>query len=220
MPRSEREEANVHEAFDEEMLMAKAQAGDQAALGQLLLHHYDMLQRMVEPRIPSSLRRLLSVEDVLQQTFSSAFRHFDQFTPVGEGAFGAWLRAIAERRMQDCVRELRRKKRGGDHHQVGAYDAAGSDSAAELIQIVSAGISTPSRIVSREEAIRALHIAMAELPEDYQEVLRLRYFQGLTIEETAEALERTADAVRAVANRAKKKLREILGRMSDFLSSH
>lgn len=212
------EEWTLNDSMDEEMLISKAQAGDQAALGQLLLQHYDMLQRLIEPRIPTLVQRMLSVEDVLQQTFSSAFRHFDQFTPVGEGAFGAWLRAIAERRLQDCVRELRRKKRGGDHQQVGAYGDGVSDSAVELIQLVSAGISTPSRIISREEAFRALYIAMAELPEDYQQVLRLRYLQGLSVEETAAAMDRTADSVRAVANRAKKKLREVLGRMSDFLS--
>lgn len=207
----------VNEPLDEEALIAKAQAGDQAALGQLLLQHYEMLQRMIEPRIPAQVQRLLSVEDVLQQTFSSAFRHFDQFVPVGEGALGAWLRAIAERRLQDCVRELRRKKRGGDFQQVGREGGA-SDSAVELIQLVSAGISPPSRIVSREEAVRALHVALAELPDDYRQVLQLRFLDGKTIEETAEAMGRTPDSIRAIANRAKKKLREVLGAMSDFLS--
>ena len=63
-----------------------------------------------------------------------------------------------------------------------------------------------------------MHIAIAELPDDYRQVIQLRYLESKSIQETASIMERTEASVRSLTDRAKKKLREALGRISNYLS--
>ena len=62
--------------------------------------------------------------------------------------------------------------------------------------------------MAQHEAERALHVAIAGLPDDYRQVIRLRYLEGKSIAETAAAMDRTSNAIRALTDRAKKKLQE------------
>ena len=59
---------------------------------------------------------------------------------------------------------------------------------------------------------------MASLPQDQAEVIQLRYLKGKSIEETATEMDRTAAAVRSLADRAKKKLKELLVELSVSIS--
>ena len=59
----------------------------------------------------------------------------------------------------------------------------------------------------REAAVR-LPDTLARLPKDYQTVLLLRIFEGLSAEEVAEQMGRTAGAVRMLQLRALTALRE------------
>ncbi len=52
---------------------------------------------------------------------------------------------------------------------------------------------------------------MAELPEDYQEVIVLRNLQRLPFNEVAERMNRSRPAVQMLWMRAIKKLQEVLG---------
>ena len=200
----------------EEQLVSNAKQGDKAALGELMFNSYDDLARFIEPRIPAAVRRVLSVEDLVQQTFARAFQDFDTFEYRGEGAFRAWLRSIGEFRLRDAVKELQRKKRGGDRVQVGQ---AATASAADVMALLAGDDPTASRLLRHDEAKQAMQLAIAELPEDYREVIRLRFFELKSIEETSELMNRTPSAVRALADRAKKQLRDALGRISTYLSS-
>ena len=68
--------------------------------------------------------------------------------------------------------------------------------------------------MARREAVHAVQVAVASLPEDYREVIRLRYFEGKTLSDTAAAMARSPDAVRALTDRAKKQMRDALGRFA------
>jgi RNA polymerase sigma-70 factor (ECF subfamily) len=76
--------------------------------------------------------------------------------------------------------------------------------------------STPSRKVSRKEAIRAVQVALASLPEAHRQALWLRYMQGLSLEESAKRMGRSPDAVRGLCDRAKQKLRAVLSQTSSI----
>ena len=60
--------------------------------------------------------------------------------------------------------------------------------------------------------------ALAELPSDYRLIVQLRYFDGLSLEETADVVGKTTGAVRGVLDRAKQKIRESLQSASRYLS--
>ena len=205
-------------AVTESMLIQAAQSGDREALGQLLMLHSQMLSRRLTTRMPPSLLRTTSVDDILQQAFSDAFRDIDRFHEGGAGSFYAWLSAIAEHRLQNAIKSFKRLKRGGNLHQVDPGPGA-VESVRKLMLQVAGDFDTPSVVATRGEAIRALYVAIAELPADYREVIRLRFLEGRSIDEAAGAMDRTPAAVRALADRAKKQLRGTMGRLSRYMST-
>ncbi|HID77257.1 MAG TPA: RNA polymerase subunit sigma, partial [Planctomycetaceae bacterium] len=72
--------------------------------------------------------------------------------------------------------------------------------------------------VRRAEAVRAVQVGWASLPEVYRRVLWLRCFPGLSVEETAAAMGRSTGSIRGLCSRAKQRLRDILGRASSHFS--
>lgn len=204
--------------LDDERLLAAACLGDGHALELLLFRRYDTLLRLVSSKIPASLQSLLDAEDILQQTFAQAFRDFDKSKPASLSLFAAWVKTIAENRLRDTIKSLKRKKRGGEFRRVADQGSSRSSSMAELADFLSDSGPTPSGIVARDEAVQAIEIALAALPADYHEVIRLRFFEGKSVDETAAAMQRTPGAVRGLLDRAKDQLRAALGRMSLYLS--
>jgi RNA polymerase sigma-70 factor (ECF subfamily) len=71
----------------------------------------------------------------------------------------------------------------------------------------------------RHELIQLLHAAIARLPDDYREAIRLQFLESLPVVEVARRMNRTEHAVHMLVSRAKSMLREILGRSSKFFGS-
>jgi RNA polymerase sigma-70 factor (ECF subfamily) len=68
----------------------------------------------------------------------------------------------------------------------------------------------PNSPVSSFEQYQALHRALARLPEDYREILVLRFLSGLSSQEAAQAMKRTPAAVRVLQHRALEAMRKAL----------
>jgi RNA polymerase sigma-70 factor, ECF subfamily len=196
-------------------LINAAVAGDATALEQLLLSNYSALERHIEPQIPADARKHFGIEDILQTTFSQAFRDIRRFEPRGGGTFLAWLRTIADHRLIDALRKMRR----GTANQLSFNQAANLGSLAEFLDLVCHDSASPSKHVRKEEAARALQIAVAGLPDDQQQVLRLHCLEEKTVEDVAAETGRTEAAVRGLVFRGKKNLAEAMGRSSRWLSS-
>jgi len=207
----------MSESTTETALLAASKSGDRAALGRLLLLHSEQLSRQLSAKMPPSLRRVTSADDILQQAFSLAFRDIEAFESRGPGSFYAWLKAIAEHQLQNAIKSAGRQKRGGNLRQVEAI-RSDTGSMRDLLDQLDAGDGTPSLAVRKEEAFAALNVALAELPEDYREVIRMRFLEGRSLEETAQTMDRSPAAIRSLADRAKKQLREAMGRLSRYLS--
>jgi RNA polymerase sigma-70 factor (ECF subfamily) len=199
-------------------LVAQAIAGDRLALERLLLAHYTSVARHLAPMLPASLQSVVSIEDILQETFSQAFRDVCKLGHCSQRSFAAWLKTVAENRLQDTIRTLKRRKRGGDRRQVrGADDRCSS--AVGLLELVSGGGDTPSRSFARRDAIRAVQVALARLPDDHRQAVCLRYLDGKSLEEAAGEMNRSPGAVHGLIDRAKKALGATLGRLSLYCSS-
>jgi RNA polymerase sigma-70 factor (ECF subfamily) len=200
----------------EPALVAAAAQGDRLALERLLLANYDQLARRIALRLPTRLQATQAVEDILQQTFLQAFRDIGRFEPRPNASFGDWLGTVAEHRLLDAIKQHDRRKRGGGWGQVG------SDNDSRLSPLLDwiAGTDTPpSGAAARSEALHALQVAIASLESDQRDAIRLRLLEGKTLEETAQALGRSTDAVRGLVHRGKQKLRDCLGRASQWLSA-
>ena len=132
------------------------------------------------------LRDAQLAEDAVQETFLKAYRKLHTFR--GESSELSWLTSIAIHVCRDMQRGswFRRVDRRVD------VDALPEASTTDRY---------PDSTVIRE---------VTALPPKYREVIVLRYYQGLTVRETAEALALSLTAVKARLNRANGMLRERL----------
>lgn len=199
----------------EEELIALAVAGDRLALEQLLLAYHDRLAYYIAAQLPANLQGLIDVDDILHRTYVKAFRAIGSFEQRFPSGFHAWLKTIATHQLYDAAKSRGRERLAGDL-------APGNDSQAShmapLVERAAGRGDTPSRGAARGEAVRNVHAALAALPDDYRQAVQLRYLQGLSLEETAQLMDRSPDAVRGLCHRAKKKLCELLGRPSLYFS--
>ncbi len=195
-------------------LIESAKNGDQVSLERLLLMAYPKVLRHVQIKQPSILKGKVGPDDLVQQAFTQAFLKIKTFEGENEMSFMKWLRVIADRQLQDAVQLAAAKKRGGDRKQV---TGGGEDSRLQLLDILAGNESTASRQMSRKESMQALHVSIAELPEDYRLVVLLRYFEGQSLAEIAKELGRSEGAVRGLLDRARAKLRDAMGRASQWL---
>ncbi len=200
-------------------LIAKAEAGDRTALGELLLLNYSQLARYVALKLPTSVQGTLSVDDILQQTFLRAFRGFRRLEQLTPRSFTAWLRRITENQLRSVLTAQHRKKRGGQFRQLRGPSAAYDSSMAELVELLSDHGRTASHVIAKREAIRALQIGIAVLPDAQRRAVRLHLVEGKSLAETADAMKRTPGAVSALVFRAKQNLRQTMGSSSKWLST-
>ena len=201
----------------EQELVQLAIDGDRLALERLLLLHASRLCRHLEPRMPGMLQGIVDVDDILQQTFLQVYRDIRLFEPRGQGSFYAWLRGIADNRMFDCVREYKRKKRGGDFKRCHAAPS-GSAHVNDVLDAFCTSHGTPSKVVARREAVEAMQLGLADLPSDQHEAIERHCIQGESLEQTANAMGKTPGAIRALIHRGKGKLQEWLDRSAIWLA--
>lgn len=200
----------------ETKLLRSAVAGDPSAIQRLLLHHHDRLVGIVTSKLPNELKGVMSPEDICQEVYISAVRAINSFKPAGEGSFFAWLRTIADRKITDALRNQRAVKRGGKRAAVPAEQD--TSSVVGLLELLAVHERTPSRSIARREVVNIMQDAIAKLPDDYQEVIRWRYIQGLSVVETAERMERSEGAIKMLCARAMSQLALQIGDPSHLLS--
>lgn len=200
----------------EQDLIPLAVAGDRAALSQLLLLHYDSLKRHLAGRITPELQGLLRPEDLLHQTLVRAAQAIGGFEVRHSNAFRGWLETIADNLLRDAAKRRRRERRAADPAAGG--QAPDDSSMAALLDRIATDGSTPAGQVQRREAIRRMQAALASLPADQREVVERYYLHGQSYDQIAADTGRTRDAVRGIGYRARKTLREIMGRSSLYFS--
>ena len=72
-------------------------------------------------------------------------------------------------------------------------------------------MTTPTQAIARDQRHRQLQVALAQLPEEGREALRLRYVDNLPSKEIAVRLGKSDGAIRVLLTRSLRKLQELLG---------
>lgn len=205
------------EPADDELVTA-AVAGDRVALNDLLLLHFDALQQLIDRRLPDGLNRVVSTDDLLQETLVRAIRGIATFEPRAGATFDGWLKTIATHTIKSLVVAGAAKKRGGQFRRQTRNMEPPASSLADLVDLLADNASTASAKATQKEAIQAIHVGIACLPDEQQQAVRLRYLQGQSLADTSDALGRSPAAVRGLLYRAKLRLRDALGRSSRWFS--
>lgn len=181
-------------------LLGHACAGDDDAFGRLLENYRPWLRALARRWLDGPVGRRLDASDVVQQTCLSAVRNRGKFNGSTPGEFLAWLRAIHERNLQNVVR---------DHALVGKR-AVSAEVVLESGLRLEVECSSPSQRLLQDENAVALARVLERLPEDQADALRLRYFDGCSLEEVAQRMQRSQTAAAGLLKRGLCKLRELL----------
>ena len=170
-------------------LVARAQAGDRAAIGELLHGYGPALYRSVLlPRLGSEA----AAKDALSETYAKVVERINRFTWTGVGFF-PWLRTVALRVALDHLRARKRMV---------VWEAA--DVERELDE---AATTTPLDHALAErrdrEAVRTkVERALSQIHPRYEKAVRLRILEERPREEVARALEVTPATFDVLLHRA------------------
>src|SRR5262245_56584675 len=166
------------------------------------------LRLLARLQIDPRLRRHLDPSDFVQQTLLEAYRGLEQFRGRTEGELAAWLRQILARQMTHAVRDLTRLRRDVTREQ--PLEAALAESSERLEAWLVAEQSTPGERAQRNEQAVRLAAALEQLPEAQREAVTLHYWEGWSLAQIAEHLDRTTAAVAGLLQRGLKALRQQL----------
>ena len=156
---------------DEEAQQVRAARTDQQAFGQL----YNRYATSIYRYLLSLLGNVEEAKDVTSQTFLTAFEAFPRYQH--HGYFSAWLFSIARSKYVDYLRKARNRPELLDEgDQVNRED--------------------PLQRVVETERVGELKKCIQALPDEEQELLRLRYVAGLSFAEVASLLKKKEDAVK------------------------
>jgi RNA polymerase sigma-70 factor, ECF subfamily len=180
---------------DLDQLAIKAQAGDRDAFRELVLATQRELSISVAAH--SASREL--VEEVLQETYVTAFEKLSQYRP--ERTFRPWLRTIARNHLFAHWRERRR--------------LAELDTDMLEIMIANDGIDELDRDDVRHEQESARLAACLELlPERSRKMLERRYCEEQSLTLLAQQFKRSAATLSVTLFRLRQQLRRCVERPS------
>jgi RNA polymerase sigma-70 factor, ECF subfamily len=184
---------------DELELVARARKGDTASFSVLLRRYEGKIFRLAM----NITQNREDAEDVLQEAFLKAYEHLDQFQ--GNSKFYTWVVRIA---VNQALMKLR-KRRSDRAVSLDEQIDTGEDT---VVREIAAWDPDPEQRYSQEELQGILTGAIDELAPIYRTVFTLRDVDGLSTEETAEALDLTVPAVKSRLLRARLQLRDKLTR--------
>lgn len=199
-------------------LVARARSGDRGALDELFHNYGESLRRSTRERLPASLNGRLDTSDVVQDALVDAVAHFDQFEYRGHGSFRRWLGQVLHHRVLMTIQHyLGRKKRDARRETRDGGVAKPENGGSSVEREFTSPRTSPSAAAIRNERRSILERALATLPADHAEVVRLVRLEEKSIAQAAAAMGRTENAVKKLLARALLSLSDTLENAKDSL---
>lgn len=182
-------------------LLRRARTGDEAALGDLLNCHRQLLKKMSAGHLGDAIQGRLADSDVVQQSLLSAVRNFNSFAGSTLPQFEAWLKQIHRRNLMDAVRDHAVYQKRATRQESRQLDLSPLDDHRAL---------SPSGVAMRREADEQLRAALLKLPENYRTAVEMRHLYDCSLAEIAERLNKSRAAAAGDLKRGLAMLRELL----------
>jgi len=199
------------DSLPSKQLVDRAAAGDMQALDQLFARCQGRLRRLLARNGGAALRAA-ELDDLVQEAYLEATRRFPDFTYQGPDSFFRWLATVVLHRLANLQRMAAAQKR--DRRLERPLAGEGSTLLPGAVQPVHAGPG-PRTIVLGAEAQARLERALQTLADDDRAVITLARVQGLPLQEVAERMGRTRNAVALLLSRALRKLKAAMGDADD-----
>ncbi len=174
---------------DEASLIERAKRYDQKAISALYERHAQSIYRYIYYRVGD----VNVAEDLTADVFLKALEGLEGFTYRGI-PFSAWLHRIAHARVMDYFRQQARR---------------------ELLPLDERLLATgkgPQATIEARLDHEELQSAIAQLTTDQQQVIILKFVEGLSNAEVARILGKSEGAVKSLQHRALNSLQRIIRR--------
>ena len=188
--------ANSVSRNSETKLVEKLRSGDSAATAEFYNLYRNRLYSLVLVQVD---RDETAAEDLVQEVFLAALSSLEKFR--GDSQLYTWLRSIALHKINDFYRHQAREPKPRE-------SSADSDGL-ELEQTRDDGPATHT-VMEDEEVRQSVHQALADLPQDYQEVLVLKYLKDMPVLAISQIMGRSPKSVEGLLSRARKAMRDNL----------
>jgi RNA polymerase sigma-70 factor (ECF subfamily) len=177
----------------DEILVARAQAGDQRAFEMLVVKYRRRIQRLIGRIVRDADRG----EDLTQDTFIRAYRALPHFR--GDAAFYTWLYRIAINAAKKELVQIRRDPVATQSSLL----PAGDDDDSSRPEIGPVDDATPEALLASKQVAATVNAAIEALSDDLRQAVLLREVEGLSYEEIAEAMNCPIGTVRSRIFRAR-----------------
>lgn len=171
----------------ESRMIRRLSAGDEEALGALMDRYGGALLHFAH-RLVGDMQM---AEEICQDTMLKAWQQAGSFRM--DGHLKAWLFRVAR---NNAIDYIRRKRLPTEEFQA-AHDQASSE-------------QQPEREAEKSWLTDAIFEALDALPEQYREVIEMRFFQDMCYQEIAESLKIPLGTVKSRLNYALKGLTRVL----------
>jgi len=168
---------NPSTSASDELLIQNFKDGNKEAFDLLYYRHLPSVFKRVRYMIPES-----DMEDVTQEIFISAMKSLPSFR--GESRFGTWLRTLTNHKIAEFYRRRARKQ---EPRLAPLFEASGSPD------------GTTSKNMEERVFIQK---ALNQIPENYREVILLRFAEDLQFNEIAELMGQNLEATKSLYRRA------------------
>lgn len=161
-------------ALSDRVLLNNYLLGDRSAISELIERH----SKRVRSYIGMMVKDDAVADDIFQETFIKAVKVIDEGRYTDSGKFLSWILRIAHNRVLDYFRREKASKQINE--QEAGYDVIGTMRYSE---------NTAEDDIVHGELMESVRQLIDELPEEQQEVVRLRYYSKLSFQEIAEQTE-------------------------------
>ena len=172
------------------VIVERAKGGDGDAFAQLYDRYFDLVFRFIYFRVND---RALA-EDFTSETFLRALRRIGTINYQGRD-IGAWFITIARNIVLDHVKSARNRL------EITTADTIEGDERAESTENAVLEVLTAERLMQ----------AVRQLGDEQRECVMLRFVQGFSVAETAQAMGKNDGAIKALQHRAVRKLADLIG---------
>ncbi len=189
----------TEEVHPDVALVARAREGDLQAF-ETLVRQYDRQVFRIAQHITQNKE---DAEDVVQDAFLKAYEKLHQFQ--GNSKFYTWLVRIA---VNESLMRLRKRRTG----KMVSIDEDVETEEGSMPRDLADWGPDPEQMYGQSELAEILRKTIQGLPPGFRVVFTLRDIEGLSTDETAEALGLSVPAVKSRLLRARLQLRERLSR--------
>lgn len=173
---------------DDAELIARAKQGDAHAYGLLYRRYAEPIYKYIRLRVGDDH----TAQDLTEVVFLRSYESLKRYRERGL-RFSAYLYQVARNLLVDHYRQ--------------ASDTVSID---EVEPAFGDRLTMDERFIQHEQ-VELIKQALRRLPEEYQEIIRLRVILDMSTQEAAQWMKKSDGAVRVLLHRALKALRRELG---------